>query len=115
MWQLLEMICFHNNDLKNFDTMNIGANRMKKFLKFWVIGILNTLITIGSFMLLVYLGMNYIFANIIGYGIGVINSFYWNKHWVFQVKSNHKNIFLKFVVVNLITLSLNTLSLYVFV
>ena len=86
---------------------------MKKFMKFGLIGILNTLITIGSYMLFVYLGMNYIIANVIGYGIGVINSYYWNKNWVFQVSSNQRNIFVKFVVVNLITLVINTLALYI--
>ena len=66
---------------------------MKKFMKFGLIGILNTLITIGSYMLFVYLGMNYIIANVIGYGIGVINSYYWNKNWVFQVKLESKKYF----------------------
>ncbi len=86
---------------------------MKKFMKFGLIGILNTLLTIGSYMLFVYLGMNYIIANVIGYGIGVINSYYWNKNWVFQVSSNQRSIFVKFVVVNLITLVINTLALYI--
>ena len=85
---------------------------MKKFAKFGVVGILNTLITITTYMLFVYLGMNYIIANIISYGIGVINSFYWNKSWVFKEKSNSINLFVKFVMVNLITLSCNTLILY---
>ena len=85
---------------------------MKRFIKFGLIGVLNTLITISSYMLLVYLGVYYILANIIGYSLGIINSFYWNKNWVFQVNSKQRNIFMKFVLVNLITLVINTLILY---
>ena len=85
---------------------------MKRFIKFGLIGVLNTLITISSYMLLVYLGVYYILANIIGYSLGVINSFYWNKNWVFQVNSKQRNIFMKFVLVNLVTLVINTLILY---
>ena len=70
-------------------------------MKFGLVGILNTFITIGSYMLLVYLGINYLLANVIGYILGVINSFYWNKNWVFKVSSNQRNIFMKFVIVNL--------------
>ena len=70
---------------------------MKRFIKFGLIGVLNTLITISSYMLLVYLGVYYILANIIGYSLGIINSFYWNKNWVFQVSSKQRNIFMKFV------------------
>lgn len=88
---------------------------MKKFLKFGTVGIFNTLITIGFFALLVHLGMNYIAANITAYLIGMINSFFWNKNWVFQVQSGHASLFIKFVLVNLITLGFNTLCLYMLV
>ncbi|MGG1676508.1 GtrA family protein [Neobacillus sp. NRS-1170] len=88
---------------------------MTKFLKFGAVGIFNTLITIGSFTLFVYLGINYLIANTIAYGLGTINSFFWNKNWVFQEKSGTLMLFLKFFVVNLITLGFNTLSLYILV
>ncbi|WP_223592197.1 GtrA family protein [Neobacillus bataviensis] len=88
---------------------------MTKFLKFGAVGIFNTLITIGSFTLFVYLGINYLIANIIAYGLGTVNSFFWNKNWVFQEKSGTLTLFLKFVVVNLITLGINTLSLFILV
>ncbi|MFJ5713612.1 GtrA family protein [Neobacillus sp. NPDC093127] len=88
---------------------------MKKFLKFGVVGIVNTLITIGSFIVLVYFGMNYIAANITAYGLGMINSFFWNKNWVFQAKSRKLSLVFKFVVVNFLTLGFATICLYVFV
>src|SRR5437763_3238355 len=88
---------------------------IEKFLKFGVVGIINTLFTIGFYTLFIYLGMNYIIANILSYFIGMLNSFIWNKKWVFQVQSGNISIFVKFVIVNLITLSFNTLCLFILV
>jgi putative flippase GtrA len=88
---------------------------MLRFLKFGAVGILNTIITIISFILFTYLGMDYILANIVAYGFGVVNSYYWNNHWVFKVKSKNIHLFLKFIAVNLITLGINTFILFLFV
>ncbi|HEK9100884.1 GtrA family protein [Bacillus pfraonensis] len=88
---------------------------MEKFLKFGLVGIFNTLITIISYIILVKLGMNYLIANTISYLIGVANSYYWNKNWVFQSNSKNLSVFLKFLTVNLIVLAFNTLSLFILV
>ncbi|KKI93166.1 sugar translocase [Bacillus sp. SA1-12] len=89
---------------------------MKRFLKFGTVGIFNTLITIGSYSLFVMLGMDYIFANLLAYSLGVMNSYYWNKNWVFEAGAGrHNDLFLRFVLVNLITLCLNTFVLYLLV
>lgn len=86
---------------------------MKKIFKFGLIGILNTLITIASFAFLVYvLKMNYMIANVIAYILGMINSYIWNKNWVFNVKESHIFIYVKFIVVNLAMLGFNSLGLY---
>lgn len=88
---------------------------MKTFLKFGLVGVSNTLITILTYMLLVALGVNYILANILAYSLGVLNSYFWNKKWVFTVTSNQSFTFLKFIFVNLITLALNTVCLFILV
>lgn len=88
---------------------------MEKFLKFGLVGIFNTLITIISYIILVKLGMNYLIANIISYLIGVANSYYWNKNWVFRSNSKNLSVFLKFLTVNLIVLAFNTVSLFILV
>lgn len=71
---------------------------MGAFVKFGIVGLGNTLITIGSYHVFVYLGLNYILANVISYLLGMMNSYYWNKNWVFRVKPNEKkhlsNLFL---------------------
>ncbi|MDM5314930.1 GtrA family protein [Fictibacillus sp. b24] len=87
---------------------------MKTFLKFGTVGVLNTGITIISYMFLVYLGVNYLLANIMAYGLGVLNSYYWNRSWVFKVSAK-QYVFLKFVLVNLLTLGMTTSILYILV
>ncbi|ULT56464.1 GtrA family protein [Neobacillus drentensis] len=88
---------------------------MKKLLKFGLVGIVNTLISIGCYILFVKLGMHYIAANILSYLIGLVNSYYWNKKWVFKNTENHLAVFVKFVIVNLIVLSINTGCLFLLV
>lgn len=88
---------------------------MIQFLKFGIVGILNTLINIGVYIILVSLGFNYILSNIIGYTFGLLNSFFWNKNWVFKTNRNSKYLFLKFLLINIITLGINTLILFLLV
>lgn len=62
-----------------------------QLFKYGVIGVMNTLITAISFYLLnTWLRVPYGAANIIGYVLGVINSFIWNRNWVFKTKKNVK-------------------------
>lgn len=88
---------------------------MKKFLKFSLIGILNTFITMISYIALVKVGINYLTANCFAYLIGVINSYYWNKNWVFEFKNKEISLFLKFLIVNIIVLTFNTINLFILV
>jgi putative flippase GtrA len=88
---------------------------MKMFLKFGTVGFFNTLITLGSYTLFIYIGINYLAANVLGYSLGVLNSFYWNKKWVFQDQTKKASVFLKFIAVNILTLAFNTFALYILV
>ncbi|MDL0421772.1 GtrA family protein [Caldifermentibacillus hisashii] len=88
---------------------------MKAFIKFNIVGLMNTLITIISYNILVYFHVYYVAANIIGYLLGVLNSYFWNKNWVFENRSKGNVVFFKFLLVNLLTLGSNTLLLFYFV
>jgi len=62
-----------------------------QLMKYGVIGVMNTLITVISFYLLnTKLNVPYGIANTIGYVLGVINSFIWNRQWVFKTGTNIK-------------------------
>lgn len=88
---------------------------MEKFIKFGFVGIINTVINWVVYNILLYFGVNYIVANSIGFGVGMINSYIWNNRWVFKAKSKSPKTVTKFIIVNLIVLGLNNLLLFVFV
>ena len=61
-----------------------------QFIKFGLVGISNTLISLAIYYIMVWMGFHYIVANLVGFVITVINSFYWNNKYVFK-KQNEKN------------------------
>lgn len=55
-----------------------------QFLKFAVVGVLNTVVDFLVFQLLnLTLGWTYL-AQVIGYSAGVLNSYFWNSRWTFR-------------------------------
>lgn len=89
---------------------------MIQFLKFGMVGIANTLISLSVYYVLIYMNANYIFANTMGFFIGVLNAYYWNKRYVFtnEVKSKGKS-FIKVSISYGSTFLLSTLLLYIMV
>ena len=62
-----------------------------QLIKYGVIGVMNTLITLVTFYLLnTVAGVPYGVANVVGYVLGVVNSFLWNRSWVFRSKSDFR-------------------------
>ena len=55
-----------------------------QFLKFSIVGLSNTIVSYLVYAALLFIGVNYIVANIVSYFAGVINSFYWNNKYVFD-------------------------------
>jgi putative flippase GtrA len=91
-----------------------------RFIKFSLVGAVNTGITMGIYTLLVYINLHVLFAYVIGYSAGVANSYFWNSRWVFKPGDNSRgekeiNTAAKFIVVNLIVLILSSSVLYILV
>ena len=57
---------------------------IKQFIKFGLVGVSNTLISLGVYYLLVFLGVHYILANVGAFIISVLNAYYWNSKYVFK-------------------------------
>lgn len=75
-------------------------NFIKQAIKFSMVGLINTGITIGSIFILTKLfSVNYVVANGIGYILGLINSFLMNRSWTFKSAGNVGNQGLKFLIV----------------
>ena len=60
-----------------------GNSIFSQFSKFGLVGILNTIIGYGSFVLLLNY-TNYLVALVASHLIGVTHSFIWNKYWIFK-------------------------------
>ena len=101
-------------------------------MKFIVVGVVNFLVDYGVLTLLnVVLGWPLVLSNIISYSCGVVNSFLLNRFWTFKMKLKffskynirlkNKTVhpvfvsfdFLKFIFVNLASLGVNTLAVYI--
>ena len=73
--------------------MNFINEGVNKFVKFGLVGVLNTLINWIIFALLNFIGVYYIVANVIAYVIATANSYIWNSKWVFKYNGkNNKNL-----------------------
>lgn len=96
--------------------MEFLSDDLFRFIKFGLVGILNTLINWILFIILNILGLYYIISNIIAYSISTLNSYLWNSNWVFKYGGdNLKETSLKFIILNIIGLTLNTIILYLLV
>lgn len=61
-----------------------------QFIKFGIVGVSNTLISLAIYYVLVFFNCNYIVANTIGFIISVLNAYYWNNKYVFKSKDKVK-------------------------
>lgn len=78
-----------------------------QLLKYGVIGVSNTIITLVTFYLMnTKLGIPYGISNVVGYVLGVVNSFIWNRTWVFKTHSTLRHDLALFVAGFLICLML---------
>ncbi|MEG1547879.1 MAG: GtrA family protein [Clostridia bacterium] len=89
-------------------------NSVMQFVKFNLVGVINSAVDFGIYTLLTLLGLNYIISQVISYSCGVANSYLWNSSWTFkeQRKRNWREIAL-FILVNLVALGTSTLALYI--
>lgn len=71
-------------------------NLLKQFIKFGIVGISNTLISLLVYYILVYLNINYIIAYTIGFICSVINAFFWNSKYVFKAETE-RNVIKSFI------------------
>ncbi len=78
-------------------TKRSSASIVVQFLRFCVVGSLNTLVDVLAFNLLIWMfptqdsGLLVIF-NSLAYLIGAVNSFCWNKIWTFRQRSEASNV-----------------------
>ncbi len=99
--------------------MNLQAltPNLRQFILFSAIGVLNTLIHYGVFFVLLNgLRIHYLVSSTTGYCCGLINSYLLNRRYTFNM-SHRLNApeFAKFVIVNIVALSVNLIMMKVLV
>ncbi|WP_244834523.1 GtrA family protein [Clostridium sp. BJN0001] len=91
-------------------------NLIIQFIKFGLVGITNTVITLGIYYILIYFGINYMISYTSGFILGIVNSYYWNNKYVFEkIKSNNFKSFIKNFISYLATFILSIILLMVMV
>lgn len=93
-----------------------GMKILWQLAKFGLVGVMNTTIDFGILNFLVSLtgttsGAGIVPLNLTSFGAATINSYFWNKSWVFD-KSKKSN-FISFFVVSLIGIGINSGLVYV--
>jgi putative flippase GtrA len=96
------------------DKIKALAVRYRQFVRFCLVGVANTLITLGVYQGLLLLSVPYLAASPVGYACGVLNGYLWSAAVVFHKKKNARNL-VRFVAGNLAVLGLNTGLMYVWV
>ncbi len=84
-----------------------------QFVKYACVGVLNTLVTLCViFICKALLGVNPLVSNAIGYVAGVVNSFLWNKNWVFKTSGRYAREAVTFLVGFLLCYGLQFLTVW---
>lgn len=87
----------------------------KRFGKFAVVGVLNTVLDFLVFSILLYgLGVYYVLAHILAFAVANTNSFFINSRWTFKAGRREAGFrqFGLFLLISLCGLGLSTVALY---
>lgn len=84
-------------------------------VKFCFVGLINTAVGYGTYVLLITAGLHYVVASVISQVVGVACSYFFNKNWTFSYKGQNKTVIIKFITVYTVSYFINLLTLMVFV
>jgi len=88
---------------------------LEQAAKFLSVGVLNTALDAGLYLVLTrWLGFSTLQtqAKGISYGVGIVNSFYWNKSWTFRSEANTLATLGPFVLSSLVAIAINAGVMY---
>jgi len=97
------------------ENMEIGRKEVIEFIKFCIVGGVNTLINLAVlFLLTEFLHIYYLISAVFAFLVAVTNSFILNKIWTFNYKTKNKLAFKysQFFIVSIFALGVNLSVLY---
>ena len=80
---------------------------IKQMIKFGIVGVANTIIGYGTYLILIAFGINVQLAMAGNWVIGSIFSFFLNKYWTFGQKNNDFESVIRFIIVCTLAMLLN--------
>ncbi len=66
-----------------------------QFMKFCIVGVSNTIVCEGIYVVLLFFGVHYLVANIIGNLISILNAYYWSNKYVFRAEEGEQRVWWK--------------------
>ena len=92
--------CMIKSQIKN-RILNKSLSRNKReLIKFGIVGLCSTFFNYITYVILYFLSGKIFLASIIGYSVGLFNSYQLGKKWVFRVNSsNNKRLIISFLLV----------------
>lgn len=88
-------------------------HKFGQFIKFSIVGALNTLVSLITFYFLIRLGVYYLLAINLAYGMGMLSGYTLHKIWVFDSEHSILKTVPKFIAINLTSLGLTNILLYI--
>lgn len=104
--------------------MKMMKKKMKKFnviiiqfIKFGIVGLSNTMISLLTYYILIFLGCHYLIANTAGFLLSVVNAFYWNNKYVFKerLEADSKKAFVKVFLSYGLSFGISTILIWILV
>jgi putative flippase GtrA len=71
--------------MASLTTMLHDSRLRRELSRYVVVGVLGYAVQLGSFALLVALGVGYLLAALVAGGLALLNNFLLNRHWTFEV------------------------------
>lgn len=87
----------------------------RREVRFLIVGVINTAVGYGAYVLFLALGLNYLIAGTLSTIIGVANSYIWNRFFTFKSKGKAVNELARFSLVYLVSYCISMLFLYLVV
>lgn len=90
-----------NKEQNPQNNTNMLQKCVKKLLQnsavlYAIVGVANTIVGLGTIFVLMYVGFKPEVANVLGYIVGFLNSYFLNKKFTFKSKNSHKRDFVRF-------------------
>jgi putative flippase GtrA len=86
-----------------------------QILRFGVVGVLNTLLSLALYTLMVHAGVHYLAASALAFAAGVVTGYVLNRAWTFGATSGHLESGPRYLVVALAGLGADVLLLWLLV